>query len=134
MTSSNTRKPPLEPEAPRLLGARLLIVEDSWEISTQLKTFFESRGAEVIGPVATANDARRLVSETTPDIALVDINLRTGELSYELIDEMHALQIPIVVITGFANTSPATDKAVAVLQKPFTEAELLAAVRSVKRR
>jgi DNA-binding response OmpR family regulator len=133
MSSSNTRRPS-ESEPSQLVGARLLIVEDSWEISTQLKTFFESRGAEVVGPVATANDARRLISEGTPDIALVDINLRTNELSYELIDEMHALQIPIVVITGFANTSPATDKAVAVLQKPFTEAELLAALRSVKRR
>ncbi len=73
------------------------------------------------------------MSESTPDIAVVDINLRSGELSYELIDEMHALEIPIVVITGFANTAPATDKAVAVLQKPFSEGELLAAVRSVKR-
>jgi DNA-binding response OmpR family regulator len=133
MSSSNTRKPS-ESEPSQLAGARLLIVEDSWEISTQLKIFFESRGAEVVGPVATANDARRLISQSIPDIALVDINLRTNELSYELIDEMHALQIPIVVITGFANTSPATDKAVAVLQKPFTEAELLAALRSVKRR
>jgi DNA-binding response OmpR family regulator len=133
MSSSNTRKPS-ESEPSQLAGARLLIVEDSWEISTQLKIFFESRGAEVVGPVATSNDARRLISQSIPDIALVDINLRTNELSYELIDEMHALQIPIVVITGFANTSPATDKAVAVLQKPFTEAELLAALRSVKRR
>jgi DNA-binding response OmpR family regulator len=133
MSSSNTRTP-FESGRPQLLGARLLIVEDSWEVSTQLKTFFESCGAEVVGPVATANDARRLISEGIPDIGLVDINLRSGELSYELINEMHALQIPIVVITGFANTSPATDKAVAVLQKPFTEAELLAALRLVKRR
>jgi DNA-binding response OmpR family regulator len=132
MNSSNTRKPS-ESEPSQLLGARLLIVEDSWEVSTQLKTFFESCGAEVVGTVATANDARRLMSESTPDIAVVDINLRSGELSYELIDEMHALEIPIVVITGFANTAPATDKAVAVLQKPFSEGELLAAVRSVKR-
>jgi DNA-binding response OmpR family regulator len=132
MTSSNTRQP-FESEPSQLLGARLLIVEDSWDVSTQLKTFFESHGAEVVGPVATASDARRLISENAPDIALVDINLRSGELSYELIDEMHALEIPIVVITGFANTSPATDKAAAVLQKPFTEGELLAALRSVNR-
>lgn len=133
MTSSNAREP-FESEPSQLLGVRLLIVEDSWEVSTQLKTFFESCGAEVVGPVATAADARRLISGSTPDIALVDINLRSGELSYELIDEMHALEIPIVVITGFANTAPATDKAAAVLQKPFSERELLAALRSVKRR
>jgi len=124
---------PSESEPAELSGARILIVEDSWEVSTGLKTLLEALGAEVVGPVATASDARRLVSESIPDIALVDINLRTGELSYDLIDEMHALDIPIVVITGFANTSPATDKVAAVLQKPFSEEELLAVLRAAKR-
>jgi CheY-like chemotaxis protein len=132
MPPSNTHEP-FESEPSQLLGARVLIVEDSWEVSTGLKTLLESRGAEVVGPVATANDARRLVSESAPNAALVDINLRTGELSYGLIDEMRALDIPIVVITGYADTLPATEKVVAVLRKPFSEGELLAALRSVKR-
>ena len=120
---------PFESESSELFGARVLIVEDSWEVSTGLKTLLEAYGAEVVGPVATANDARRLLSESVPNVALVDINLRNGELSYGLIDEMHALNIPAIVITGFANTSPATDKAVAVLQKPFSDADVLVALR-----
>lgn len=119
-------------ERSALARARVLVVEDSWDFSASLKRLLETCGAEVLGPVATANDARRLLLESMPDVALVDINLRNGELSYGLIDEMRALSIPIVVITGYANTSPATDKAVAVLQKPFRAGELVAALRSAK--
>lgn len=121
-------------ERSALARARVLVVEDSWDFSASLKRLLETCGAEVLGPVATANDARRLLLESMPDVALVDINLRNGELSYGLIDEMRALRIPIVVITGYANTSPATDKAVAVLQKPFRAGELVAALRSAKTR
>lgn len=132
MSSSNTGDS-FESEPSELTGARVLVVEDSWDVSAGLKTLLEAHGAEVVGPVATANDARRLFSGSNPDVALVDLNLRTGELSYGLMDEMHALGIPIVVITGYANTSPAADTAVAILQKPFSEGELLAALRSAQR-
>jgi CheY-like chemotaxis protein len=132
MGASNTDDS-FESEPSELRGARVLIVEDSWDVSTGLKTLLEAYGAEVLGPVATANDARRAWSESIPDVALVDINLRTGELSYELIDEMRALGIPIIVITGYADTSPVADTAFAVLHKPFSEGELLAALRSAKR-
>lgn len=132
MGASNTGGS-LEPEPSELRGTRVLIVEDSWDVSAGLKTLLEAYGAEVLGPVATASDARRAWSESIPDVALVDINLRTGELSYELIDEMRALGIAIVVITGYADTSPVAGRAVAVLQKPFSEAELLAALCSAKR-
>jgi CheY-like chemotaxis protein len=132
MGASNTGDS-LEPEPAELRGARVLVVEDSWDVSTGLKMLLEAYGAEVLGPAATANDARRLWSQSVPDVALVDINLRTGELSYGLIDEMRALGIPVVVITGYANTEPLGDIAVAVLQKPFSEGELLAALRSAKR-
>lgn len=132
MGASNTDDS-LGPEPSQLRGARVLVVEDSWDVSAGLKTLLEAHGAEVLGPVATADDARHLWSESIPDVAVVDINLRTGELSYELIDEMRARGIPIIVITGYANTSPVADIAVAVLQKPFSEAELLAALRSAKK-
>ena len=54
-----------------------------------LKELLEARGAIVVGPVATCADAHRLLSESIPDVALVDINLRRGELSYDLIERLH---------------------------------------------
>lgn len=113
-------------------GIRILIVEDSWDVGTGLKMLLETWGADPIGPVATMNDARRLVSERAPDIALVDINLRNGELSYELIDWLHAQGVRIIVISGYPDVSLAKDKAVAILPKPMREDRLLASLRSAR--
>src|SRR5437899_2819563 len=77
-------------------GLRVLVVEDSWHVSTGLRMLLEACGAAVDGPVATSADAMRLVSENTPDVAIVDINLRDGEQSYELIDRLQDRGIRIV--------------------------------------
>jgi CheY-like chemotaxis protein len=110
-------------------GLRVLIVEDSWDVSTGLRMLLEARGASVDGPVATTADAMRLVSESTPDVAIVDINLREGELSYELIDRLQDRGIRIVVLTGYADVSLKKGKAAVVLQKPAREEVLIASLR-----
>ena len=116
-----------------LTGVRVLVVEDSWEVSEGLKLLLESLGADVVGPVATADDARRLLTRCIPNVALVDINLRNGELSYGLVDEMHGLGVPVVVITGYANVSTANGKVAAILKKPFSDVDLLATLRLLKK-
>lgn len=40
----------------------------------------------------------------------MDINLRDGERSYALVDEIPAPGVPVVVITGYTNVSPAEGK------------------------
>jgi ActR/RegA family two-component response regulator len=110
-------------------GLRVLIVEDSWHVSTGLRMLLEARGASVDGPVATTADAMRLVSESTPDVAIVDINLREGERSYELIDRLQDRGIRIVVLTGYADVSLKKGKAAVVLQKPAREEVLIASLR-----
>jgi CheY-like chemotaxis protein len=128
MTSSNTRVWP-EATPPELNGVRVLIVEDSWDVAMGLKRLLQARGADIVGPVATPDDAMRLVSERAPDVALVDINLRNGEKSYGLIDRLHEQGIRIVVMTGYADVSPANGKAAVILQKPMREEALLASLR-----
>jgi len=108
---------------------RVLVVEDSWEISTGLQILLEASGATVVGPVSTTADAKRLISEDTPDAAIVDINLRDGELSYDLIDQLHDLGIRVVVLTGYADVSVAQGKVVAILQKPVRGELLIASLR-----
>ena len=110
-------------------GLRVLIVEDSWHVSTGLRMLLEGRGAIVDGPVATTADAMRLVSESTPDVAIVDINLRDGELSYELIDRLLDRGIRIVVLTGYADVSLQEGKAAVILQKPAMDEVLIASLR-----
>jgi DNA-binding NtrC family response regulator len=107
-------------------------VEDSWEISTGLQILLEASGATVVGPVSTTADAKRLISEHTPDAAIVDINLRDGELSYDLIDQLHDLGIRVVVLTGYADVSVAQGKVAAILQKPVRGELLIASLRERK--
>jgi DNA-binding NtrC family response regulator len=131
MTSSNSCVPAAADTA-ELSGVRVLIVEDSWDVGTGLKMLLEAWGAEIVGPVATSADARRLVSERTADVALVDINLRNGEQSYQLIDWLHERSIRIVVISGYPDVAQAKTKAVAILPKPMREDLLLASLRSAR--
>ena len=130
MTSPPVCDPP-EIGSSVLNGLWILIVEDSWDVGTGLKMLLESWGADVAGPAATTADAVRLVSERTPDVALVDINLRDGEQSYCLINQLHDQGIRIVVISGYADISPAVGEVAAILQKPLREDILLASIRPV---
>jgi len=123
------------PEAPEkdpadLNGLWVVIVEDSWSVGTSLQKLLESRGANVMGLAATAAEAERLIAQRTPDVALVDINLRRGEQSHALIDRLHDRGIRVVVITGYGDPSLPPGKAVAILQKPLREDLLLASLRA----
>ena len=89
----------------------------------------ESQRASVDGPVATTADAMRLISNSTPDVAIVDINLRDGELSYELIDRLQGRGIRVVVLTGYANVSLQGRKVAVILQKPVRDEVLIATLR-----
>ena len=82
MPSSDFDEPP-ETQSSDLNGLCVLVVDDSWPVSLGLKVLLELWGADVIGPAATGAEAERMVSERKPDVALVDINLRRGERSYE---------------------------------------------------
>jgi CheY-like chemotaxis protein len=112
-----------------LKGLRVLIVEDAWQVAKDLKQLLEGLGADVAGPVATSADAERLISKRVPDAAVVDIHLLKGDKSYGLIDRLHDRGIRTVVITGYNDVSLEPGKAVAVLQKPFSDEALLTALR-----
>jgi len=112
-----------------LAGLRVLVVDDSWHVATGMKMLLESLGADVLGPVATTADAMRQLAERTPDVALIDINLRGGERSYGLIDRLRDQGIRVVVMSGYADVSPAHGKAAAILQKPIQQDLLLASLR-----
>jgi CheY-like chemotaxis protein len=119
-------------EAGTLSGLRVLVVEDSWHVATAIQSLLRSFGAEVAGPVASTADAERLLAEQLPHVAIVDINLRGGELAYGLIDKLNELAVRVIVVSGYSAPRLQQDKVAAVLQKPITEAELLAAFQVSK--
>jgi DNA-binding response OmpR family regulator len=104
-------------------------VEDQWHVAHALKALLEVEGMKVQGPASTAADALRLATEQKPDLAVVDINLKGGEMAYDLIDRLRDQGVRIVVVSGYAMLPGLAGKAAAVLQKPFNGPELLRALR-----
>jgi len=124
----NAIEPP-EDLPSNLEGLRVLVVEDSWHVGTAMTSLLRAWGADAMGPAASAADAIRMISEQVPDVALVDVNLRGGELAYGLIDQLHGQGIRVVVTSGYADVPLAAGKAAAILQKPVSETQLLASLR-----
>jgi CheY-like chemotaxis protein len=54
-----------------LEGARVLVVEDTWHVAKALKSALEQVGMDVSGPAATTAEARRLMAEQMPRVAVV---------------------------------------------------------------
>jgi FixJ family two-component response regulator len=57
--------------------------------------------------------------------------LRGGELADGLIERPHQLGIYVMVVTGYTELPSVRRHAVAILHKPFSEAALLASLRSM---
>ena len=114
-----------------LKGALILLVEDSWQLGNAMKRMLRVLGADVAGPAPSTADAERLLAERTPDVAIVDINLRDGERANGLIDRLQEQRVPVVVVTGYAAVSLPLGKAEAILQKPVSVETLLAILRPI---
>ena len=108
----------------------MLVVEDTWHVAKALKSALENVGMDVSGPAATTAQARRLMIEHMPRVAVVDVNLK-GEMAGGLIMELHDQGVPVVVVSGYAVPPISADSAAAILQKPFSGSELLVTLRRV---
>lgn len=127
MSSPNDHEPPSAESSDDLKGLEILLVEDSWELGDAMKDLLELLGAEVAGPAATRAEAERLLSEHAPDVALVDLHLRDGELSHGLIARLHEQGVPVIMLSGSFEFPPSPLlEGTTVLEKPVSEAQLLA--------
>ena len=117
-----------EPGCADLTGVHILVVEDSVDLGVAVTSLLQACGAEVAGPVATIADADRLIAAHLPDAALIDIHLRAGERADELIARLHRRGVRVVVTSGDTSGLEKRVEAAATLSKPFSEAELIAAL------
>lgn len=79
---------------------RLLVVEDEALIAMALAQDLGKLGWDIVGPAATVGEARRLLADTLPDAAVLDVNLR-GELVYPLAEWLRARRVPFVFCSGY---------------------------------
>lgn len=115
---------------PVLAGYRVLIVEDEAMIAMDMAQLLGAMGAEVIGPVASVEDALALIVDAAIriDRAVLDINLR-GQQGFAVADALLARGVPFVFATGYdTNAVPARHAAVPLIDKPIDPALLAAAL------
>lgn len=101
-------------------GLRILIVEDEYLIAVDLRADLESRGAVVVGPAATVEEALDLVGRSGAiDAAILDVNLR-GEPVYPVAETLQRHGVPFVFVTGYDRLALPDDYAdIARHEKPI---------------
>jgi DNA-binding response OmpR family regulator len=108
-----------------LEGKRILVVEDEYYLADDIVRALRSRGAEIVGPVATLSQAERLVSDGGLDCAILDINLR-GEMGYPVADRLADAGVPFLFATGYSSDAiPARFSGVPQLRKPVDTVRLV---------
>lgn len=118
--SSPASPSPEAPSGPGLAGRRVLVVEDEYFLADDIARVLARLGAEVVGPLATRDDALARLGEGEPlDAAVLDINLR-GETCYPIADALRARGVPFVFATGYDRAVvPAAYHGVPRWEKPF---------------
>ena len=121
----------VEKDTPRLAGKRILVVEDEPLVALDIVAALEGVGAEVVGSAGTAKEALSLIDDTSLDAALLDANLR-GHPVDEIAAALAARNIPFLFVTGYGPGSlPKAFAKTAMLSKPFSQEQLVAAVASL---
>ena len=133
--------PVVKPSTAALAGLSILVVEDSEDARDALSTLLQLHGATV----TTAYDGRDAldiiqgaIQGAAPDLVLCDLRMPRMdgyELIHELLREPSTAHLPVVAMSGLVSeadrqrTLEAGFKA--HIAKPFDEATIVAAVRSV---
>ena len=99
----------------------VLIVEDEPLIAMMLEDFLEILEKSLVGPVDGVDAALALIAKGGIDAAILDVNLRGGEMSWPIADALAAADIPFVFASGGSGESMLEKFAGRpVLHKPFT--------------
>jgi len=106
-------RPPMQP-APaqqheqageRLLGRRVLIVEDEAFVAMELQFAFEDEGAEVIGPAMSLAQALSIVEQQADiDYAVLDVDI-AGVAVYPVAHILQQRGVPFLFHTGHGSRS-----------------------------
>ena len=106
----------------------MLVVDDEPAIRLLCRINLELEGFAV-REATSLDEARHELDAAPVDLVLLDMRIGR-ERGDSLLDELAALEIPVVIVTGSAEADPSwRDRTVAVLGKPFEIDELLRAVR-----
>jgi PAS domain S-box-containing protein len=113
-------------DKPSLRGKRILVVEDEALLSMDLEASLAAAGCHVVGPAATVETARKLITHEQCDAALLDVNL-SGHPVDELAAALTKHAVPFAFLTGYGREAlPRGFGETMMLGKPFSQHEVLA--------
>lgn len=112
---------------------KILIVEDEAVVSLDIARRLEKMGYEVIGRLASGEEALELVQEERPDLVLMDINLQGEMDGIQTATTLYKnYGLPVIYLTAYAGESTLErakeSKPYGYILKPFKERELHAAI------
>jgi len=105
----------------------ILVVEDDPSLRLLARVNLELEGF-VVREAASLAEARAALVEERPDVVFLDVHLGR-EQSDELLDELAADGIPVVLVTGTADADSYRTRATEVLGKPYAPEALVDAAR-----
>ena len=82
--------------------SKVLLCEDEYIVALDLQLLIEEFGFEVIGPFASVSNAMREIGDTRPDMAVLDVSLKDGEV-YPLADRLQEMGVGLVFPSGHVN-------------------------------
>ena len=107
----------------------LLIVEDEFLIANDLRRILVKAGYQVIGMAGSVEDAKAIVAERTPDIALLDIFLEGDQTGIDLAHWLKERSVPFVFLSANLTDSllemAKVTQPFGFLTKPFREKDVL---------
>jgi DNA-binding response OmpR family regulator len=118
-----------------LFPTKVLIVEDEALVALDICDFLSEAGYEVVGLVASEQDAVRKARDLRPDLIIMDLKLKGGGDGFRAGRRIKTSQnIPILYITAYKNTKTVDrvneQSSSHILFKPFARGPLLEAVET----
>jgi DNA-binding response OmpR family regulator len=111
-----------------MAATRILVVEDEFLIALDIAAVLEQAGLAVVGPAGTVGDALHAIEREDVHGALLDAHL-AGEPVGRVADALKARNIPFAFVSGYGREQlPAAHRNAALVKKPFTGRDLLAAI------
>ncbi len=111
----------------------ILIVEDEPLFAQTLKHLVELNPLyRVTGVAEDSAGALASVKWEQPDLALVDLQLAHGSTGFTVAAKLHELGVPCMFTSGKAPDFPMTDLALGCLVKPFSEDDLVRALKAAE--
>lgn len=116
---------------PELKAPRVLVIEDEAMIAMLIEDMLTELGCAMLGPAADAPRAVAMIEQANFDAAILDVNL-AGHRTMPVAAILQSKGIPFIFATGYgASGIDAEFSDRPVLTKPFRQAELEAALRSL---